>query len=65
MRRQRVWCLRIVERTIRVGFWFKGASEFEENRPQFSGFFPTLLRGKGIPVQPLGRDSVVVVHEET
>jgi hypothetical protein len=65
MRRQRVWCLRIVERTIRVGFWFKGASEFEENRPQFPGFFPTLKRGKGIPVQPLGGDPVVVFHGGT
>ena len=50
------WCLRIVERTLRIGFGIKGASEVEIGLPKPLAFQPPLGGREAIPLRPLVAD---------
>src|SRR2546422_11364283 len=53
MSRARTRCARIEERTLRIGFGIKCASEREIGLPELLALQPALNRGEPIPLGPL------------
>ncbi|PYJ99026.1 MAG: hypothetical protein DME21_11345 [Verrucomicrobia bacterium] len=53
MSKARTRCFRIEERTLRIGFGIKGASEGEIGLPQFLAFQPAFNGREPIPFSPL------------
>jgi len=64
MSRARTRCARIEERTLRIGFGIKRASERQIGLPQLLALQPALHGGEPIPLDPLVFDEVLGLNHD-